>query len=134
LAVGLVAGCDDTEAPGESGTGGSASGGVTPEGGIGGVPVAGMAGAGGSDLRPKTFVGRNGTELEDAGRRYVFVGANFWQGMNLATNDASGDPPRMVRELDPPHETAGWYSVYDEDASTIGIIATHARNVATFAQ
>ncbi len=58
-----------------------------------GVPAAGTAGAGRSDLRPKTFVNR-------AGKRYVLVGASFWQGMNLATNDASGDPPRGLRELD----------------------------------
>ncbi len=28
---------------------------------------------------------------------------------------------------DPPHEPAGWYSVYDTDASTIAIIAAHAK-------
>jgi mannan endo-1,4-beta-mannosidase len=84
--------------------GGVGTGGLAPAGTSTGGDSAtgGTAGAGGSspDLRPKTFVKRKGTEFEDAGNRYVFVGANFWQGMNLATNDASGDPPRMLRELD----------------------------------
>ena len=31
---------------------------------------------------------------------------------------------------DPPHETPGWYSVYDVDASTLAIIAAHAKKMA----
>ncbi len=34
------------------------------------------------------------------GKPYYFVGANFWQGMNLAVDGASGDRPRLLRELD----------------------------------
>jgi hypothetical protein len=31
---------------------------------------------------------------------------------------------------DPPHETQGWYSVYDSDASTMAVVATAARRLA----
>jgi mannan endo-1,4-beta-mannosidase len=31
---------------------------------------------------------------------------------------------------DPPHETAGWYSVYDTDRSTEAVISAHARAIA----
>lgn len=34
------------------------------------------------------------------GKPYYFVGANFWQGMNLAVDGPSGDRPRLLRELD----------------------------------
>jgi mannan endo-1,4-beta-mannosidase len=126
LSLALVVGCNSTEVPAGGNTGGStgqvggaATGGVTVQGGVGtgggatggsatggalgtgGVATGGMAGAaGGSDLRPKTFVKRSGTQFDDGGKRHVFVGTNFWQGMNLATNDSTGDPPRMLRELD----------------------------------
>jgi hypothetical protein len=30
---------------------------------------------------------------------------------------------------DPPHETQGWYSVYDKDASTLAVVATAARRL-----
>ncbi|HMA53407.1 MAG TPA: mannanase, partial [Acidobacteriota bacterium] len=35
-----------------------------------------------------------------AGKPYYFVGANFWQGMNLAVDGPSGDRARLLRELD----------------------------------
>ena len=31
---------------------------------------------------------------------------------------------------DPPHEPAGWYSVYDADLSTLALIRSHAAAVA----
>ncbi|MBP7707558.1 MAG: hypothetical protein KA243_09975 [Candidatus Aminicenantes bacterium] len=34
------------------------------------------------------------------GKPHYFVGANFWQGMNLAVDGPSGDRPRLLRELD----------------------------------
>lgn len=34
------------------------------------------------------------------GRPYVFVGTNFWQGMNLGVNGPSGDRARLDAELD----------------------------------
>ena len=85
-------------------TGGSATAGgnVLTGGNLATGGAGGSAGSGGSttDLRPKTFIQTNGTQFDDSGKRYVFVGANFWQGMNLGTNDSTGDPPRMARELD----------------------------------
>ncbi len=35
-----------------------------------------------------------------AGKPHCFVGANFWQGMNLGVDGPSGDRPRLLRELD----------------------------------
>jgi mannan endo-1,4-beta-mannosidase len=35
-----------------------------------------------------------------AGRPYYFVGANYWQGMNLAVDGPGRDRSRLVRELD----------------------------------
>jgi len=34
---------------------------------------------------------------------------------------------------DPPHEKPGWYSVYDTDASTLAVIAAHARDMSALA-
>jgi mannan endo-1,4-beta-mannosidase len=34
------------------------------------------------------------------GKPYVFLGTNFWYGLNLGANDSSGDRQRLVRELD----------------------------------
>ncbi|MGB8981431.1 MAG: hypothetical protein WCC12_06120 [Anaerolineales bacterium] len=47
------------------------------------------------------------------------AGDNFWAwgGTSRPGDDWLGDPP---------HETPGWYSVYDIDASTIAIISAHA--------
>ncbi len=49
-------------------------------------------------------------------------GDNFWAwaGLSRPGNGWIGDPP---------HETPGWYSVYDSDASTLAIITTHAEAV-----
>jgi mannan endo-1,4-beta-mannosidase len=95
------------ETGGIQATGGSAeAGGIQATGGNaeagGSQATGGNMAAGGSttDLRPKTFIKTNGTQFDDAGKRFAFVGANFWQGMNLATNDATGDPRRLARELD----------------------------------
>ena len=35
-----------------------------------------------------------------AGKPHYFVGANFWQGMNLGVDGPSGDRARLLRELD----------------------------------
>jgi mannan endo-1,4-beta-mannosidase len=35
-----------------------------------------------------------------AGRAHYFVGANFWQGMNLSVDGPSGDRARLVEEMD----------------------------------
>jgi mannan endo-1,4-beta-mannosidase len=54
---------------------------------------AAASGAGG-------FVKASGGKFLLDGRPYYFVGANFWQGMNLGVDGPSGDRARLVRELD----------------------------------
>ena len=51
------------------------------------------------------------------------MGDNFWAWAGEAR-------PGKPWVGDPPHEPAGWYSVYDADASTLAIIAAHAREMA----
>ena len=46
------------------------------------------------------FVSVNGAAFELDGQPYNFVGANFWQGMNLGVDGPSGDRARLGRELD----------------------------------
>jgi len=50
------------------------------------------------------------------------AGDNFWAwaGKTRPGNRWVGDPP---------HETPGWYSIYDADASTLAIISAHAKNM-----
>lgn len=50
------------------------------------------------------------------------AGDNFWAwaGASRPGDNWLGDPP---------HETPGWYSVYDEDESTIAIISSHAMDM-----
>ena len=52
------------------------------------------------------------------------AGDNFWAWAGLAR-------PGYSWMGDPPHETPGWYSVYDIDQSTLAIIAAHARQMAS---
>jgi mannan endo-1,4-beta-mannosidase len=51
------------------------------------------------------------------------AGDNFWAwaGQTRPGDDWVGDPP---------HETPGWYSVYDTDESTEAIISAHAGEMA----
>ena len=44
-----------------------------------------------------------------------------WAGQARPGDDWVGDPP---------HETPGWYSVYDTDASTLAVISAHAEQMA----
>jgi mannan endo-1,4-beta-mannosidase len=46
------------------------------------------------------FVTVRGTELRLDGRSYHFVGANYWQAMNLASRGPGGDRQQLLRELD----------------------------------
>lgn len=46
------------------------------------------------------FVTVRGTEFRLEGRSYRFVGANYWQAMNLASRGAGGDRQQLLRELD----------------------------------
>ncbi len=50
-------------------------------------------------------------------------GDNFWAW-------AGQSRPGDAWIGDPPHETPGWYSVYDSDRSTLAVIAAHAAQVA----
>jgi mannan endo-1,4-beta-mannosidase len=80
---------------GGAGTGGSGTGGSV-DGAAGGV-----AGTDASS-QPSTmaFVTTQGTQFAEAGNRHVFVGTNFWQGMNLGASSSPGDRARLGRELD----------------------------------
>jgi mannan endo-1,4-beta-mannosidase len=51
------------------------------------------------------------------------MGDNFWAWAGEAR-------PGKPWVGDPPHEPAGWYSVYDADASTLAIITAHAKEMA----
>jgi len=51
------------------------------------------------------------------------MGDNFWAWAGEAR-------PGKPWVGDPPHEPAGWYSVYDADASTLAIIGGHAKKIA----
>ncbi len=51
-------------------------------------------------------------------------GDNFWAWAGEAR-------PGLSWVGDPPHEPAGWYSVYDADASTLAVIAGHAKKIAS---
>ncbi len=56
----------------------------------------------------------------------ALAGENFWA---WAGEGRSTDPaPRWIG--DPPHETPGWYSVYDTDAATLTVLAQHAAQMA----
>ena len=46
------------------------------------------------------FATVRGTELRLDGRSYHFVGANYWQAMNLASRGPGGDRQQLLRELD----------------------------------
>jgi len=46
------------------------------------------------------FVQVNGTHFVRDGKPYYFMGANFWQGMNLGSKGPGGDRALLVRELD----------------------------------
>jgi mannan endo-1,4-beta-mannosidase len=54
------------------------------------------------------------------------AGDNFWAwgGASRPGDDWLGDPP---------HETPGWYSVYDRDESTVAIISSHAMELTQIA-
>ena len=80
------------------GSGGGA--GANPGGGRGGTGGSSAGGAGGQAAGLTTFITRQGLQFMDGNKRYVFVGANFWQGMNLGSAGPGGDVARLRRELD----------------------------------
>ncbi|MEN7547882.1 cellulase family glycosylhydrolase [Rapidithrix thailandica] len=48
----------------------------------------------------KNFIKVKGTQFERNGQPYRFVGVNFWNAMNLASQGPRGDRERLLRELD----------------------------------
>jgi len=50
--------------------------------------------------RPDHFVTVDGTAFRIDGAPYHFVGANYWQAMNLASKGGGGDRRQFLRELD----------------------------------
>lgn len=65
---------------------------------------------------------------ELAQQEKVLAGANFWSWAGEGRPRAPGEFWKPGDELigDPPHESQGWYSVYDKDISTIQIITHYA--------
>ena len=61
--------------------------------------------------------------LTAIGKGEPLAGANFWAWAGAAR-------PGYPWIGDPPHETAGWYSVYDSDSTTQAVIADFARQMA----
>ncbi len=54
-----------------------------------------------ADDKAKTsFIKTHGTRFEIDNKPYYFMGANFWEGMNLGAVTASGNRERLKRELD----------------------------------
>ena len=63
---------------------------------------------------------------ENAEAGGALAGDNLWA---WAGEGRPGDPsPQWIG--DPPHETPGWYSVYDADAATLLVLAAHADQLA----
>ncbi len=54
----------------------------------------------GGPIPVSEFVSVYGGKFVLEGRPYYFVGANFWQGMNLGVDGPSGNRAQLVRELD----------------------------------
>jgi mannan endo-1,4-beta-mannosidase len=58
----------------------------------------------------------------------ALAGDNLWAWAGEAR--PSDPAPQWVG--DPPHETPGWYSVYDTDATTIALLSAHAARLAAW--
>ncbi len=69
--------------------------------------------------RDRFYAAMFGAVFASASNGGALAGDNFWSWGGAAR---PGDP--WIG--DPPHEEAGWYSVYDIDTSTLAIIAVHA--------
>jgi mannan endo-1,4-beta-mannosidase len=49
---------------------------------------------------PTDYIHIKGTQFELHGKRYAYLGTNFWYGLNLGSKGAGGDRARLTRELD----------------------------------
>lgn len=74
-------------------------------------------------IRDNFYAALFGTVLDSMSAGGAAGGDNFWAWAGAAR-------PGNPWVGDPPHETPGWYSVYDTDDSTLDIIADHAASVA----
>src|SRR5262245_33466891 len=93
------------DAPADLGAGGAGGAGGARDAGAGGAGARADGGDtdGGTDAGSSpalAIVTRQGTRFLEGGRRHVFVGANFWQAMNLGADGATGNRARLGRELD----------------------------------
>ena len=72
------------------------------------------------------------------------AGANFWAWGGEGRPRAARTPRTPLAAShcwhpgdpmlgDPPHEAAGWYSVYDTDASTAAVLLNHSQRVEALA-
>ncbi len=52
------------------------------------------------DIKTPGFVTVSGTQFMRDGKPYQYMGANYWQGMNLGAPGEQGDRPRLLKELD----------------------------------
>ena len=78
---------------------------------------------------PTTYRDRFYTALYEQVERSVAAGGaavadNFWAWGGKAR-------PGLPWVGDPPHEPPGWYSVYDNDASTRAVISAHAKKISS---
>jgi mannan endo-1,4-beta-mannosidase len=102
----------DNGTGGTSATGGtsSSSGGKASDGGSAGTSTGGTATGGtpavdDTEVIPEDspFVRVSKRRMYLHQKRYHFVGANYWQGMNLASLGTGGDREQLERELDALH-------------------------------
>ncbi len=74
-------------------------------------------------IKDKFYAALYGLVLKSTASGGPAAGDNFWAWAGKAR-------PGHGWVGDPPHETPGWYSVYDADASTLAVIRDHARKIA----
>ena len=93
--------------------------------------------------RDRFYTDLLGCVLEYAEANSPLAGANIWAwgGEGKPRRPRTGDEPTLLPEHcwrpgdsligDPPHEAAGWYSVYDDDVSTHRVLANFSAALAS---